>query len=98
MSCSPFVGIFNARVSRGRTIREFVLAVMIGPAVLSFFWFSVFGVSAIESEKLFGGFGNLATEEIMFDMFNNMAMGLIISIIAALLISTFFITSAEDRN
>jgi len=98
MSWSPFVGIFIARVSRGRTIREFVLAVMIGPAVLSFFWFSVFGVSAIESEKLFGGFGNLATEEIMFEMFNNMPMGLIISIISVLLISTFFITSADSAT
>lgn len=69
-----------------------------GPAVLSFFWFSVFGVGAIEAEKMFGGFGDLATEEIMFEMFNNMPMELIISIIAVLLISTFFITSADSAT
>lgn len=98
MSWSPFVGIFIARVSRGRTIREFVLAVMLGPAVLSFLWFSVFGVTAIEGEKTFGGFGELATEAVMFEMFNNLPMGMIISIIAVLLISTFFITSADSAT
>ncbi|WP_017549027.1 hypothetical protein [Salinicoccus carnicancri] len=54
-----------------------------GPRSPHFFWFSVFGVGAIEAEKTFGGFGDLATEEIMFEMFNNMPMGLIISIIAS---------------
>ncbi|WP_342387113.1 glycine betaine uptake BCCT transporter [Salinicoccus bachuensis] len=98
MSWSPFVGIFIARVSRGRTIREFVLAVMIGPAVLSFFWFSVFGVTAIESDRQVGGFADLATEAVLFEMFNNLPFGLIVSLIAVLLIGTFFITSADSAT
>ncbi len=98
MSWSPFVGIFIARVSRGRTIREFVLAVMVGPAVLSFFWFSVFGVTAIESDRMNGGFSELATESVLFEMFNNMPLGMVVSLVAVLLIGTFFITSADSAT
>ncbi|MFC3418287.1 BCCT family transporter [Salinicoccus hispanicus] len=98
MSWSPFVGIFIARVSRGRTIREFVLAVMIAPAAVSFVWFSIFGVTAINMEKTIGGFSDLATEIVLFEMLNNMPMGLIISIVAVLLIATFFITSADSAT
>ncbi|MBY8908944.1 BCCT family transporter, partial [Salinicoccus roseus] len=98
MAWSPFVGIFIARVSRGRTIREFVLAVMVGPAVVSFLWFSIFGVTAIESDRANGGFADLATETVLFEMFNNMPLGFIVSLVAVLLIGTFFITSADSAT
>ncbi|KIH72028.1 glycine betaine uptake BCCT transporter [Salinicoccus roseus] len=98
MAWSPFVGIFIARVSRGRTIREFVLAVMVGPAVVSFLWFSIFGVTAIESDRANGGFADLATEAVLFEMFNNMPLGFIVSLVAVLLIGTFFITSADSAT
>ena len=48
ISWSPFVGIFIARVSRGRTIREFLIGVLMLPTLLSFFWFSVFGSTAMD--------------------------------------------------
>ena len=48
ISWSPFVGIFIARVSRGRTIREFLVGVLMLPTILSFFWFSVFGATAMD--------------------------------------------------
>ncbi|TVT29625.1 BCCT family transporter [Salinicoccus cyprini] len=98
MAWSPFVGIFIARVSKGRTIREFVLAVMLGPAAVSFLWFSIFGVTAIDSQMTNGGYADLATEVVLFEVFSNLPMGLIVSIVAVLLIGTFFITSADSAT
>ena len=48
---SPFVGVFIARVSKGRSIREFISGVLLVPALVSFVWFSVFGVLGIETGK-----------------------------------------------
>ena len=48
---SPFVGVFIARVSKGRSIREFISGVLLVPAIVSFLWFSVFGVLGIETGK-----------------------------------------------
>lgn len=99
ISWSPFVGIFIARVSRGRTIREFIIGVLLLPALVSFFWFSVFGTSAIEVQKA----GNIdlsqfATEEILFAMFSQFPWSGVLSIVAIILVSTFFITSADSAT
>ncbi|MCT6541314.1 BCCT family transporter, partial [Staphylococcus aureus] len=51
LSWSPFVGVFIARVSKGLSIREFISGVLLVPAIVSFFWFSVFGVLGIETGK-----------------------------------------------
>lgn len=51
LSWSPFVGVFIARVSKGRSIREFISGVLLVPAIVSFLWFSVFGVLGIETGK-----------------------------------------------
>lgn len=51
ISWSPFVGIFIARVSRGRTIREFLIGVLVTPCILTFLWFSIFGVSAMDLQQ-----------------------------------------------
>ena len=53
LSWSPFVGVFIARVSKGRSIREFISGVLLVPALVSFLWFSVFGVLGIEMGKTF---------------------------------------------
>ncbi|RFU66653.1 glycine betaine uptake BCCT transporter [Peribacillus glennii] len=99
ISWSPFVGIFIARVSRGRTIREFLLGVLLLPALVSFLWFAVFGTSAIDVQQA----GNvdltkLATEEVLFGMFSQFPLSDILSIIAVVLIGTFFITSADSAT
>ncbi|TDM07047.1 glycine betaine uptake BCCT transporter [Macrococcus lamae] len=98
MSWSPFVGIFIARVSKGRTIREFLIGVLIVPAVLSFFWFSVFGTTAIETFKKVPGIGELAVELQLFAVFKEMPIGFGLSLIALALIATFFITSADSAT
>jgi glycine betaine transporter len=99
ISWSPFVGIFIARVSRGRTIREFLIGVLLLPALVSFFWFAVFGTSAIEIQNAGNvDLSSFATEEVLFAIFNAMPMSTILSIVAIILISTFFITSADSAT
>lgn len=94
---SPFVGVFIARVSRGRSIREFVFTVLIVPSVIGFLWFSTFGGTAIQMERnAIDTISSLATEESLFGVFSNIPLGWFASIVAMLLIATFFITSADS--
>lgn len=95
---SPFVGIFIARVSKGRTIREFVAGVLIVPSVVSFLWFSAFGISGIEAQNSGTDIAGLPEEQALFGMFEQLPFGMILSIIGILLISTFFITSADSAT
>ncbi len=99
ISWAPFVSMFIARVSKGRTIREFVVGVMLAPTILSTFWFTTFGTTAIEIQR--AGIADLAdkaTELVIFEMFNTMPWGVFISIVAILLIASFFITSADSAT
>lgn len=100
ISWSPFVGIFIARVSKGRTIREFLTGVLLLPSIVSFFWFAAFGTTAINiQDKVKDLVGmELATEETLFAVFNELPMSMVLSIIAVILISTFFITSADSAT
>ena len=98
ISWAPFVGIFIARVSKGRTIREFLTGVLLLPSLVSFFWFSAFGSTAINVQKSGINLSGLATEEVLFATFNELPFATILSIIAIVLISTFFITSADSAT
>ncbi|MBB5172356.1 glycine betaine transporter [Texcoconibacillus texcoconensis] len=94
---SPFVGIFIARVSKGRSIREFVFAVLFVPSIVGFFWFSTFGGTAIMTEhKGIAEISTLAAEESLFGVFAQFPLGFLASIVALILIGTFFITSADS--
>ncbi len=94
---SPFVGIFIARVSKGRTIREFVLGVLFVPSIVGFLWFSTFGGSAMMLEHDgITQISALAVEESLFGVFSQFPLGYFASIVAMILISTFFITSADS--
>ncbi|WP_433742255.1 glycine betaine uptake BCCT transporter [Falsibacillus pallidus] len=99
ISWSPFVGIFIARVSKGRTIREFLIGVLILPSIVSFLWFAVFGTAAIDVQQ--SGAADLtknATEEVLFAVFNHYPISIVLSIVAIILIGTFFITSADSAT
>ncbi|RLQ96180.1 glycine betaine uptake BCCT transporter [Falsibacillus albus] len=99
ISWSPFVGIFIARVSRGRTIREFLFGVLILPALVSFLWFAVFGTAAIDVQQSGAAdLTKLATEQTLFAVFNQFPMSTLLSIVAIILIGTFFITSADSAT
>jgi choline/glycine/proline betaine transport protein len=103
ISWSPFVGMFIARISRGRTIREFIIGVLLVPAGITFLWLSVFGNTALFIE-LGGGAGSIskATLESMptalFVMLEQLPMAQIISVVAVLLIVTFFVTSSDSGS
>lgn len=99
ISWAPFVSMFIARVSKGRTIREFMIGVLLAPTLLGSFWFSAFGTTAIDTQR--NGSTDLAqvsTELTIFEMFSNMPMSLLISFFAILLIASFFITSADSAT
>ncbi|PQD94864.1 glycine/betaine ABC transporter permease [Pradoshia eiseniae] len=99
ISWSPFVGIFIARVSRGRTIREFMIGVLLMPSLVSFLWFSVFGTSAIEVQKAGNiDLSSIATEEVLFAILGEFPWSTILSIVVITLVSTFFITSADSAT
>jgi choline/glycine/proline betaine transport protein len=100
---APFVGMFIARVSRGRTIREFCLGVLIVPSLLTFFWMAVFGGTAIQQELLgAGGLIEAVNTDIskpLFVVIENLDVGFfgsIISFVAVILIVTYFVTSSES--
>lgn len=99
---APFVGMFIARVSKGRTIREFVLGVMLVPTLLSALWFSTLGGSAL-SFQMFGHkeIGRAVTENVtsaLFVTLHQFPLGHWLSILATVLICTFFVTSADSAT
>ena len=100
ISWAPFVGMFIARVSRGRTIREFVGGVLFAPVLLTFIWFVVFGETAIHME-LFGSGGMVeaVAESIptaLFVMLDRLPLAAVTTSIATLMVVTFFVTSADS--
>lgn len=100
ISWSPFVGAFIARVSYGRTVRAFVLGVVVFPSLLGFAWFAVFGGTALW-EQIFGGVdmaGALAVgyETVLFRMYDALPMSGLLSGLSILLLVIFFVTSADS--
>ena len=100
ISWSPFVGAFIARVSYGRTVREFVLGVVVAPTLLGFAWFSTFGGTALW-QQIFGGVdlaGTLAAghETVLFRMYDAMPMSGLLSGASIVLLVIFFVTSADS--
>lgn len=98
---SPFVGTFIARVSRGRTIREFVIGVTVVPVVFSAFWFAVFGTAGLDMDVAEGGglyqlMNDLGEEAALFGFLQSSPMSSVIIGIAVILISSFFVTSADS--
>lgn len=98
ISWSPFVGVFIARISKGRTIREFLSVVLLIPTVLSFLWFSTFGTLSTNVQSKGIDLTGFATEEVLFKTFENYPMGSLLSIIAIFLVFSFFITSADSAT
>ncbi|CCI82889.1 betaine/carnitine/choline transporter (BCCT) family transporter [Corynebacterium otitidis ATCC 51513] len=99
ISWSPFVGMFLARVSRGRTIREFCFGVLLIPAGLSTVWFAIFGGAAITGEAQGQDiYGDGVAEEQLFDLLHTMPGGFVAGLLAVLLLATFFITSADSAS
>ncbi len=98
LAWAPFTGIFIARISKGRTIREMIFGVLLFPSLGSFFWFSVFGTSAfkmIESWNSYNNeFGNVFTS--MFIFFESFPLPIVTSIIVIILLISFLVTSVDS--
>ncbi len=99
---APFVGTFIARISKGRTIREFIGGVIFAPAIVSIVWFSVFGAMGLNLSETIGVEGLSAAaanpSTALFQVFSYYPMGKILSLIAVVLLCTFFITSANSAT
>lgn len=102
ISWCPFVGIFIARISRGRTIREFILTVLILPALVTFLWFAVFGATAFHQL----GNGNQGLAKVvarnesmaLYELLGNLPLSEFSQWIALLLVVIFFITSSDSGS
>lgn len=92
----PFVGTFIARISKGRTIREFVIGVILAPSLVSFIWFSVFGSLGLNLDTNIISKAIETTETALFVVLQQYPLGRFFSIIAICLLGTFFITSANS--
>jgi choline/glycine/proline betaine transport protein len=106
MSWAPFVGMFIARISRGRTIREFVLGVLLAPTAVGILWFSIFGSSGIYFQLTEGsmlvddgeGGETVGTEASLFQLLEQLPIASITSVLAILVVTIFFITSGDSGS
>jgi choline/carnitine/betaine transport len=99
VSWTPFVGMFIARISRGRTIRQFVTGVLLVPSVVSLIWFAIFGGAGIDMQR--GGTdldGAGSSEGTLFAMLSHMPLSTITSVVVMLLVAIFFVSGADAAS
>ncbi|MCC5895833.1 MAG: BCCT family transporter [Alkalibacterium sp.] len=102
ISWSPFVGMFIARISKGRTVKEFIVGVIIIPTTISFLWMSVFGGAAIFQQL--NGINDLTTiisidESLaLFALVENLPISTVLSIVGIILVIVFFVTSSDSGS
>ncbi|HHX35061.1 MAG TPA: BCCT family transporter, partial [Gammaproteobacteria bacterium] len=100
---APFVGLFIAKISRGRTIRQFVVGVMVVPTIFTFLWFSVFGDTALHLIMV-DGYTSLINEVqadhavALFKLLEHLPFSSIVSFFTVVLIVTFFVTSSDSGS
>jgi glycine betaine transporter len=103
VSWTPFVGMFIARISKGRTIRQFVAYVIVVPSLVSFVWFSILGGAAFDLQLNQGldlgkTLADEGTESILFTVLRDYPLASITVVLAILLIAIFFITGADSAS
>ena len=106
VSCAPFVGMFLARISKGRTVREFISAIIIVPVIISFIWLTVFGATAIHQDAVTNGelykAVNANTSTALFVMFNGMNIPnfvkMTLSLLGTFLVIAFFVSSSDSGS
>ncbi|WP_084549980.1 BCCT family transporter [Actinomadura rifamycini] len=103
---APFMGVFLARISKGRTIRQFVGGVLFAPAVFTVVWFAIFGWSAMRIDGIGGDGGSLTQKVVkdeqvplaMFEFFSNFPAETLIKGIAVVVVALFFATSSDSAS
>ncbi|MGM0585794.1 MAG: BCCT family transporter [Pseudomonadota bacterium] len=99
ISWSPFVGMFIARVSRGRTVREFIICVLLIPSIVSVLWMTVFGQTAISlTDQGVTAIADAALELKLFEMLAELPLASITSFVGIVLVIVFFVTSSDSGS
>ncbi|MFZ2241468.1 MAG: BCCT family transporter [Gordonia amarae] len=101
VSWTPFVGLFLAKISKGRTIREFVIGVMVVPSTVSLVWFAVFGGTAIRqfsTGTLKFDPNTAASEDTLFDVLDHLPLTGIASTLVMILVAIFFVSGADSAS
>src|SRR5690606_24603583 len=102
LSWAPFVGMFIARISRGRTLREFVVGVLLLPTVLSLLWFGVFGGAALRIElEDASALAEVVSENsalAIYALLEHFPFANLSGLLAMLLVAVFFITSSDSGS
>ncbi|MFK5953510.1 MAG: BCCT family transporter [Desulfobacterium sp.] len=103
LTWAPFVGAFIARISKGRTIRQFVFGALLAPTLLCAIWFSILGGSAISLELANGavGIADATFKDVtmaIFVLFDQYPMGGMLSLLSMIIVSIFFVTSADSAT
>ncbi|MGW0161805.1 BCCT family transporter [Mycobacterium sp. NPDC003323] len=99
ISWTPFVGMFIARISRGRTIRQFVTGVLLVPSLVSLVWFCIFGGAAIDAQR--GGAdlaGEGSSEAQLFGLLGEYPIATVASIVVMVLVAIFFVSGADAAS
>lgn len=98
ISWTPFVGMFIARISRGRTIRQFIGGVILVPSVVSLLWFAVFGGSAVKLQEDKQLHGSHTPEGQLFDVLHQYPLATVMSILVMILVGIFFVSGADAAS
>ncbi|WP_201616396.1 BCCT family transporter [Psychrobacter urativorans] len=101
ISWSPFVGMFIARISKGRTVREFLISVMLAPTLVTIVWMTIFGQTGLSQYtnqvgELSGGISDASLT--LFQMLDNLPLATFTSLIAIVLVMVFFVTSSDSGS
>jgi choline/carnitine/betaine transport len=101
ISWTPFVGMFIARISRGRTIREFVVGVLLAPSIVALIWFSIFGGSAIHAQQTDGDMtvdGAVVSDNTLFQLLNHYPLASVSTVLVMILVGIFFVSGADSAS
>ncbi|WP_018156712.1 BCCT family transporter [Demetria terragena] len=105
ISWTPFVGMFIARISRGRTIREFVTGVLLAPSGVSLIWFAVFGGAAIDSQREHqdlatktDGVLSVNSDTALYGVLDHFPLAAVMTVLVMVLVSIFFVSGADAAS
>jgi len=102
ISWTPFVGMFIARISRGRTIKQFVVGVLLIPSAVSLVWFAIFGGTAISMQRQGTDLAARSVEEQLFGLLGSVLSvppaGTVLSVLAMVLVAIFFVSGADAAS
>jgi choline/carnitine/betaine transport len=98
ISWTPFVGMFIARISRGRTIKGFVAGVILVPSFVSLIWFAIFGGAAVSIQRAGTDLASESSEAQLFGVLEAYPLGAALGVVAMVLIAIFFVSGADAAS